>query len=172
MKKIALIFAIALGGILYNTADAQIRFHVGIRFGARPVYVPSRVVVAQPSPVAYTEPADYDGDDDFYYLPDADAYYSIPERCYYYNDGGAWVSSAYLPDAYRNFDWRNARRFEVRAPRPYLHNDYYRAKFNGRDFNEHWNERSYDHRGYVNSYHEDYGRHGDRGRDDYRHDGR
>jgi hypothetical protein len=155
MKKIVLIFAIVLGGVVYNTADAQLRVSLGFHFGPRPVYVPARVVVAQPAPVVYNEPADYDGNDDYYYLPDVDAYYSVPEQCYYYNNGGAWVSANFLPGAYRNFDWRNARRFEVRAPRPFMHADFYRSKFGGVAFNGRWNERM-DNRGYVNAYHDDH----------------
>ncbi|MGZ3945912.1 MAG: hypothetical protein ACXVJB_13285, partial [Mucilaginibacter sp.] len=70
---------------------------------------------------------------------------------------------AYLPGAYRDYDWRSVRHYEVRASRPYLHNDFYRTRFNGVAFNGQWN-RGYDrdrrfvnnyresNRGYVNSY--------------------
>jgi len=126
--------------MLYNTADAHVRLHVGVNFGF------PRVVVAAPMQVAYNEPANYDGDEDYYYLPDVDAYYSVPEQCYYYNDGGAWVSAAYLPGAYHDYDWRAVRHYEVRAPRPYMHNDFYRARYNGLAFNGRWNERAYDNR--------------------------
>jgi hypothetical protein len=148
MKKIALISAIALSGLLYNSANAQVRIHLGFNFGPRPVYVPARVVV-QDQPVVYAQPANYDGDENYYYLPEVDAYYSIPEQCYYYNNGGRWISAAYLPGAYRDFDWRSARRYEVRAPRPFMHNDYYRTRYNGVAFNGNWN-RVYN-RGYANA---------------------
>lgn len=151
MKKIALISAIALSSLLFNSAKAQIRVHLGIHFASRPVYVPERVVVAQPAPDEYSEPSNYDGDEDYYYLPEVDAYYSIPEQCYYYNDGGSWVSAAYLPGAYRNYDWRVARRFEVHAHRPFMHNDYYRTRYNGVAFNGRW-DRSYS-RGYAGNNH-------------------
>lgn len=150
MKKIALISAIALSSLFYNTASAQIRIRVGLHLGLRPIYAAPRVVVEQ-QPAEYCEPANYDGDEDYYYLPDVDAYYSVPEQCYYYNDGGAWVSAAYLPGYYRDFDWRNARRYEVRAPRPFMHNDYYRTRFSGVAFNARWNDRGY-HDRFVNSY--------------------
>ena len=141
MKKLIITSAIALSGLIYNTANAQIRIHLGLNFGPRPVvYEPARVVVAQPA--EYCEPANYNGGEDYYYLPEVDAYYSIPNQCYYYNDGGQWVSAAYLPGAYRDFDWRTARRFEVRAPRPFMHNDYYRTRYNGVAFNGHW-DRGY-----------------------------
>jgi hypothetical protein len=136
MKKIAILSAIAISGLLFNNkADAQIRIHLGLNFAPRPV------VVAQPA--EYIEPTNYDGDEDYYYLPEVDAYYSVPDQCYYYNDGGRWVSAAYLPGAYRNYDWRYARRYEVRAPRPFMHADYYRARYHGVAFNGHW-DRGYD----------------------------
>ncbi len=150
MKKIALISAIAISGLLLNNkADAQIRIHVGFNLSPRPVvYEPAPVVVDQPAD--YCEPANYDGDEDYYYLPDVDAYYSVPNECYYYNNGGSWVSATYLPGAYRDYDWRSARRYEVRAPRPFMHADYYRERYNGVAFNGHW-DRSYN-RAYVNNY--------------------
>jgi hypothetical protein len=151
MKKIALMSAIAISGLLFNNkADAQIRIHVGLNLAPRPV------VYAQPAPVVveqsgdYCEPSNYDGDEDYYYLPEVDAYYSIPNQCYYYNNGGAWVSATYLPGAYRNYDWRYARRYEVRAPRPFMHAAYYRTRYNGVAFNGHW-DRPYN-RVYVNNY--------------------
>jgi hypothetical protein len=140
MKKLLLISAIAMSGLFYNTANAQIRVHLGFNFGPRPV------VVSAPAPEVYSEPAAYN--DDYYYLPDVDAYYSVGEQCYYYNDGGAWVSAAYLPGAYRDYDWRSSRRFEIRAPRPYMHADFYRTRYNGASFAGRWNDRGYD-RGYV-----------------------
>jgi len=153
MKKIVLISAIAISGLLYNTANAQIRIHLGLNLAPRPVYVPARVVV-QDQPAEYYEPANYDGDEDYYYLPDVDSYYSVTDQCYYYNNGGSWVSAAYLPGAYHDYDWRSARRFEVRAPRPFMHNDYYRARYNGVAFNGNWN-RGYN-SGYANANHVNY----------------
>ena len=150
MKKIALISAIAISGLLFNKkADAQIRIHVGLNLTPRPV------VYEQPAPMVveqsgdYYEPTNYDGDEDYYYLPDVDAYYSVPNECYYYNNGGAWVSATYLPGAYRDYDWRSARRYEVRAPRPFMHADYYRARYSGVSFGGHW-DRPYN-RAYVNN---------------------
>jgi len=107
--------ALVLGGLSYKTADAQIGIHVNLHFG-------TPVVEATPvATVAY---------DDYYYLPDVDAYYSVAEQCYYYFDGDEWIAAAYLP-GYQNYDWRSSRRFEIRGTRPYMRNDYYRSKFGG-----------------------------------------
>lgn len=149
MKRLLLISAIAISGLFYNTANAQIRLHVGVRLGGP-------IVVAASEPVAYQEPVTYNNDD-YYYLPDVDAYYSVGQQCYYYNEGGNWVSAAYLPGAYRDYDWRSYRHFEIRAPRPYLHADFYRNRYSGAAFNGRWNNRVYN-RGYVAAnYHDNRG---------------
>ena len=139
MKKLFILSAIALSGLAYNTAGAQIGFHVGFRFHAPRVIIAAPPVVVQP--VAYVQPADsyyqdqapaYDTTaDDYYYLPDVDAYYDVTDQCYFYFDGNTWISAAYLPGAYQNFDWRTARRFEVRSARPYLNDNFYRSRYNG-----------------------------------------
>ena len=132
MKKLILVSTIAVSSLVYNTANAQIRFRLGLHFG------PARVIVQTPPIVAYTEPVNYNGNEDYYYLPDLDAYYSVPEQCYYYMNEGQWVSAAYLPGAHHDFDWRYARHYEIRAPRPFMHYDYYRSRYNGVAFNGRW----------------------------------
>jgi hypothetical protein len=136
MKKLAIISAIAFSGLLYNTADAQFGIHIGIHlFPHRVEYAPGPVVLAQ-APVYQDEAADqYTNDNDFYYLPDVGAYYSVDEQLYYYFDGQEWISAAYLPGVYRDYDWRYARRVEIREARPYLHNDFYKNRYQGFDNN-------------------------------------
>ena len=133
MKKLIILSAIAASGLFYaKTADAQISIHVGLNIPVRHVYVPApQPVVVQDEPVYNDDnvPASYD--DDYYYLPEVEAYYSVPRHCYYYNDGSSWVTAAYLPGAYRNYNWRSAVRYEVRAPRPYMHHDFYRSRWGG-----------------------------------------
>jgi len=155
MKKLIILSAIALSGLFYNTANAQIRIHFGINLLPH-IYVRPAVAVdvQAPEPMAYNDdnaPADYDPADDYYYLPDVNAYYSVADQCYYYNDGDNWVSAAYLPGEYNNFDWRSARHFEVRAPRPYMHNDFYMNRFHGADFN--WARYNAPRGGYADQQH-------------------
>ncbi len=121
MKK-SLFFAAIAAAILSNeAAQAQIGIHIGLHFGGAPV-------VYTPAPV---ENVQYDDNDDYYYLPDADAYYCVPEHVYYFMNGDRWTSAPYLPGRFHDFDWRYARRYEVRAPRPYMHHDMYRERFKG-----------------------------------------
>ena len=153
MKKLIIMSAIAMSGLIYNTADAQIGIRVGLNFGSGIYCAPAPVVVERAPVYEYN---------DYYYLPDVDAYYNVDERCYYYNDGEDWVSAAYLPGYYRDYDWRNERHFEVRANCPYLHDNFYRSRYNGHAFSE-WSHSNYNN-------HVDHG-YGDRGyRDNQRYD--
>jgi hypothetical protein len=146
MKKLTILSAIALSGLIYSTANAQIGIHVGLRFNTPRVVVQSAPVYEEPAPAVY------DGNDDYYYLPDVDAYYSVNEQCYYYFDGDSWISAAYLPGAYRDYDWRSEPRYEVRASRPYMHDDVYRSRYNGHAVAEFRNQDAGFHGGgYVNA---------------------
>jgi hypothetical protein len=151
MKKLAILSAIALSGLIMTTADAQVRLHVGLNVGpVRVVYTQRPVVVQEP---IYQEPApvyDDSNNDDYYYLPDVDAYYDVTAGCYYYNNGYDWVSTAYLPGVYRNYDWRSARRYEIREHRPFMHADVYRSRYSGHIVNE-WRNGNYN-RGNGNHY--------------------
>jgi len=148
MKKLMILSAIAVSGLMAQSANAQIGIHINLHLGGAPVYV-------APAPV-------YD-DDDYYYLPDVEAYYSVRQNCYYYNDGYNWVSAAYLPGAYRDYDWHYARRIEVREARPFMHDDVYRARYGGVE-HRNWNYRDeHDNRMYADRDHDQYrGHDGDR----------
>jgi hypothetical protein len=151
MNKLILIPAIALSGLIFNTADAQIGIHLSLGFrprivvyAAAPAVAEQPAVYEQPAPVYDQQaPANADTADDYYYLPDVDAYYDVTDQCYFYFNGDNWISAAYLPGAYYNYDWRSARRFEVRAPRPYMHDDFYRSHYNGQSVAE-WSHANYD----------------------------
>ncbi|WP_461452605.1 hypothetical protein [Mucilaginibacter sp.] len=161
MKKLVLLSAIAMSGLFYNTADAQFRVHLGVNL------VPNRVVVAPGAEAPVYADAVYNNDD-YYYLPDVDAYYNISQQCYYYFDGDNWTSAAFLPGEYHDFDWRNARRYEVREPHPYLRNDFYVNRYKGNEYafkkdSYHGNfDNHADHYGYREPQHFDndgYGQH-------------
>ena len=48
MKKLIILSAIAMSGLVYNTANAQIGLHIGLHFGpAHVVYTAAPVVVEQ-----------------------------------------------------------------------------------------------------------------------------
>lgn len=144
MKKLIILSAMAVSGLIAQSANAQIGIHINLHLGGSPAYV---------------EPAPVYNDDDYYYLPDVEAYYSVHENCYYYNDGYNWVSAAYLPGAYRNYDWRYARRIELRESRPYMRSEVYRSRYGGFE-HRNWNYRDeHDDRMYADRYHNHYNDH-------------
>lgn len=145
MKKSVILSAILFSGFVYNTAKAQVSIHVGFNTPVRHVYVPA------PQPVETVYDDDFDNSDDYYYLPEVEAYFSISLNRYFYYDDNRWVSAAYLPGAYRNYDWRTARRFEVRGRRPYMNHDVYRGRWGGNTYRD-WKRSNNNYAGRNNRY--------------------
>jgi len=113
MKKFLLISVIAFTGLVAaQKLQAQVRVGVNINVGSQPVW----------GPVGY----DYV---DYYYLPDIDAYYSVPRHQFVYLSNGRWVFSANLPARYRGYDLYSGYKVVVNEPRPYLHADRYRERY-------------------------------------------
>jgi len=152
MKKLFIIAAIAVGGLAANTAMAQVRMGLGLRLGPETLVpgpapmgvAPARVY--QLNTPAYNQ-ADqvynqsqllygqtqlvHSSNDNYYYLPDVGSYYKVNDRSFYYFDGKKWISAPSLPGAYRNYDLKNAPKYEIRASQPYLFDDFYRSKYYG-----------------------------------------
>ena len=135
MKKLLFLSALIAGSLSINTAKAQIGVRLNVNIGPRPVYVAPAPVVAE----------------DYYYLPDAEAYYSVPERVYYYQNQGRWISSPRLVGRYRDYDYSRMRHYVINEPRPYLRNDYYRSRYSQPQVIVR-NNRSYSNQNYSRSY--------------------
>ena len=118
MKKLLFLSALIAGSLTIHTADAQVGIHLNLNLGPRLVYAPA------PQPV----------EDEYYYLPDAEAYYSMPEHVYYYQDEGRWVSAPRLEGRFHDYDYSRMRHFAVNEPRPYLRNNYYRERYHNQQF--------------------------------------
>jgi len=110
MRKLILLLALCICGLLCKTTNAQITFKVN--FAIQPIW----------GPVGY----DYV---DYYYLPDIEVYYNVPRQKYIYMEDGNWVTRSYLPPRYRDYDMYNARKVVINEPRPYLHHQDYKAKY-------------------------------------------
>lgn len=112
MKKMLIITCLAIAGSLYgNTGHAQVKVNVNVNIGSQPLW----------GPVGY----DYA---EYYYLPDVDAYYYVPERRFIYLHGGRWVFAPALPAGY-HYDLNRGYKVVVNEPKPYLHPDVYRNKY-------------------------------------------
>lgn len=111
MKKIILVTCLIISGFFYGNGSAQVKLNVNVNIGSQPVW----------GPVGY----DYA---EYYYLPDADAYYYVPNHQYIYLNGGRWVFASALPGRY-HYDPYRSYKVVVNEPRPYLHPDIYRNKY-------------------------------------------
>ena len=87
MKTFKLVCIAALIAASYS-AKAQVS--VSINLGSPPQW----------GPVGYTEVR-------CYYLPDVEAYYDVQTSMFIYFGNGQWISRAYLPRRYRNYDLYN-----------------------------------------------------------------
>ncbi|HEY4154523.1 MAG TPA: hypothetical protein VGM24_03830 [Puia sp.] len=143
MKKIILSSAFLCLGLLFTKAQAQPGFQVHVNLGIQPAWIP---------------PA-YAGED-YYYLPDIQAYYCVPQRQFVYQEGGRWCFAAALPERYRGYDLYHGNRIAVREARPYLHDNIYRERYGAYHNNyqrfpdRRFVERQHDYRsGYGNDHH-------------------
>ncbi|TDH28033.1 hypothetical protein EXU57_06100 [Segetibacter sp. 3557_3] len=110
MKKILLLTSVLLATAMYKSANAQVSIRVNI--GDQPVW----------GPVGY----DFV---DYYYFPEADFYYNVPQQQFIYFDGRRWVSAYALPGRYSNYDLFRSYKVVVNDPDPFRRNDYYRSRY-------------------------------------------
>jgi len=113
MKKIILSGVILLALVVTaQDLGAQVKVGVNINIGSQPAW----------GPVGY----DYV---DYYYLPDIDAYYYVPNRQFIYLSNGHWVFASSLPVAYHRYDLYSGYKVVVNEPRPYLHANVFRERY-------------------------------------------
>ena len=114
MKKLILLPAIFMAAMLFsNISRAQV--HLDVNIVAQPIW----------GPVGYDHA-------DFYYFPDNDMYYDVVRRQYIYFDHGRWeVSDGVLPARYHDFDLFHSYKVVLNEPKPWMHNDVYRARYAG-----------------------------------------
>ncbi|WP_183568078.1 hypothetical protein [Mucilaginibacter sp. SP1R1] len=115
MKKLILSAVILLSCVtIVKTASAQVSVSLGVNIGSQPAW----------GPVGY----DYAN---YYYMPDIDAYYSVPTHQYVYYDNNVWVHRTYLPVRYRNYDLYHGYKVVINDRDPWLRHDVYRTRYAG-----------------------------------------
>ena len=93
---IVLIVVLFLGSI----SNAQV--NVNINLGSQPVWGPTGY--------DYVE---------YYYLPDIEAYYNVPQQRYYYYEKGNWIYRSSLPARYSNYDFYNSYKVVINEREPW-----------------------------------------------------
>jgi len=111
MKKI-----IALSMLVFclfsSQINAQVKFSLNLNIGDQPAW----------GPTGYDRV-------NYYYLPDVDAYYDVPNKQFIYQENNRWVNRTSLPSRYRNYDLYTGYKVVVNEPKPYLKNNYYRTTY-------------------------------------------
>jgi hypothetical protein len=112
MKKLMLLSLILAFVAITNPSIAQVKVNVNINVGTQPEW----------GPVGYDHV-------DYYFLPDIEAYYYVPQRQFIYMEGPRWVFAASLPARFGTFDLYRGYKVVINEPRPYLRHDVYRVKY-------------------------------------------
>ncbi len=110
MKMKFLMAFLILSLIAIDKPKAQ--FSLSFNIGTQPIW----------GPVGYDHVENY-------YLPDIEAYYNVPQKRYTYMQYGRWTTSYSLPPRYRNYNLYTGYKVVVNEPRPYLHDNDYKAKY-------------------------------------------
>ena len=110
MKKQIILIAMLLATGFGYVANAQV--HVGVNINLQPIW----------GPVGY----DYAN---YYYFPDIDAYYDVPNRTYTFFDHGVWVTRPNLPPRFGNFDLYHSYKAVINEPNPWMHADRFRSQY-------------------------------------------
>ena len=100
------------GVLLSSTLNAQLSISLGFNVDRLPVW----------GPTGYDHV-------EYYYMPDIDVYYNVPQQRYFYSSGGRWVSGSSLPSRYRGFDMYNSYKVVVNERTPYRNAEKYRAQY-------------------------------------------
>lgn len=162
MKKILFVAVLLAGSLTAKLADAQISFSLNI--GSQPAWGPTGYDHAE-----------------FYYMPDIDTYYDVPNHQYVYLSGGRWIRSGALPPRYASYDVYHGYKAVINEPTPWVHAATYRTKYAGykgrhdqaviRDshddrYKNHWNGDNHNnghdnhgHDDHHNDHHDDHGHH-------------
>jgi len=110
MKKLILMFAIAILAGTSQIANAQVSLNINI--GLQPNWGPRGY--------DYVE---------YYYLPEIHTYYHVPTKRYVYLERNHWVHTKRLPKMYRHYNLYNGRKVVINKPKPYLRHQVYSTRY-------------------------------------------
>lgn len=105
-------FVLIVALFLASTLNAQVSFSLNYNIDNQPVWGPTGY--------DYVE---------YYYLPDIDIYYNVPQHRFYYNERGRWISRSYLPSHFRNYDLYNSYKVVVNEREPWRNHKTYIEKY-------------------------------------------
>jgi len=105
-------FVLIVALFLANTVNAQVSINLNFNIDRQPIW----------GPTGYDHV-------EYYYLPDIDIYYYVPQHRFYCSEGGRWISRSSLPSQYRNYDLYNSYKVVVNEKEPWRNHETYREKY-------------------------------------------
>lgn len=114
MRKLIIISAI-VGIVALTSKQSNAQVSLNVNIGTQPAWVP----------------AGYQNVN-YYYLPDVNSYYYVPQRQFVYLNGNRWTRSRNLPNRYRSYDLNRGRKVVVYGNQPYRSYHTHRVKYSNR----------------------------------------
>ena len=111
MKKI-LLLSTMIAGSLFTITAANAQVSVSVNIGMQPAWGPAGYDYAE-----------------YYYLPEVEAYYSVPRRQFVYFDRGSWIFAASLPGRCGNYDLYNGYKVVINERDPWCHFNNHRVQY-------------------------------------------
>lgn len=113
MKKILLsLLFVSTAVVFTNTSKAQVRVGVSINIGEQPEWGPAGYDYAE-----------------YYYMPDIEAYYSIPRHQFVYLSGNRWIFASSLPPIYSHYNLYTGYKIVLRERDAYRHFNDHRVRY-------------------------------------------
>jgi len=109
MRHLLVFIAAAL---FASTVHAQLSVSLGFNLDRQPVW----------GPTGYDRV-------EYYYLPDIEVYYNVPQQRFYYFQNGRWINRSSLPSRYRGYDLYNSYKVVVNDRTPYRNHNKYREQY-------------------------------------------
>jgi hypothetical protein len=66
---------------------------------------------------------------EYYYLPDIETYYNVPQQRFFYFEGGRWINGSTLPSRFSNVNLYNSYKVVVNEREPWRNHETYRIKY-------------------------------------------
>ena len=66
---------------------------------------------------------------DYYYFPDMEVYYNVPQKQYVYQESGKWKFSATLPAKYGKYDLYKSYKVVMNENKPYMHHNKNKTRY-------------------------------------------
>ena len=95
-----------------GTLNAQVSVSINFNLDSQPVWGPTGY--------DYVE---------YYYLPDIDIYYDVPQHRYYYYNNGRWRYNSNLPSRFGNYDFYNSYKVVINEREPWRNHKKYKEKY-------------------------------------------